>query len=279
MSRAALRPTIQAILSLLRRWSVVMLLPVLALCACAPMKLPRATGGDLRTASDQSDPERRARVRLELASAYFSQGQLETALDELKQALVIFPDLPEGHNLRGLIYAGLGQPHLADEGFERALVLAPNDPNILHNHGWYLCQRGRHPQAQQAFDRALAQPLMRDPSKTLLAKGVCLSMAGQPEEAVRVLGAAYERDPGNPALATNLAEILFRRGQVERAAFYIRRVNQQPAWVTAQTLWLGARIERRLGQQEAAGQWLQQLRSRFPTSPEALAADRGVFDE
>lgn len=246
---------------------------------CAAVRLPAASTGDLRTVSDQSDTERRARVRLELASAYFAQGQLETALDELKQALTIYPNLADGLNLRGLIYAGLMQPALAEDSFDRALALAPNDGNILHNQGWFLCQQGRHAQAQQAFSKALAQPLYRDPSKTLLAQGVCLSMAGQVEQAIATLSAAYDRDPGNPALATNLAELLSRRGQADRAAFYIRRVNAQPAWVTAQTLWLGARIERRLGQGAAAAALVQQLRSRYPNSPEALAADRGAFDE
>ena len=250
-----------------------------AATACANFGSVSAPGGELRTVSDQTDAERRARVRLELASAYFSQGQLETALDELKQALAIFPNLPEGLNLRGLIYAGLTQFALAEDSFDRALVLAPNDGNILHNQGWFLCQRGRHAQAQLSFDKALAQPLYRDPSKTMLAKGVCLSLAGHPDEAMRVLTLAYERDPGNPALAVNLAEILARRGQNERAAFYLRRVNQQPAWVNAQTLWLGARVERRLGRVDAAAELLQQLRRSFPNTPESLAAERGAFDE
>jgi type IV pilus assembly protein PilF len=125
----------------------------------------------------------------------------------------------------------------------------------------------------------LAQPFYRDASKTLLAKGVCLSTAGQVDEATRTLTFAYERDPGNPALAVNLAEILSRRGQHERAAFYIRRVNQQPAWVSPQTLYLGARIERGLGRVDATAQLLKQLRQNFPQSPEALAADRGAFDD
>lgn len=255
------------------------MLACLFMAACGSLRPGAGPVNDIRTASDQSDTERRARVRLELAAAYFSQGRLETALDELKQSLAIYPNLAEGLNLRGLIYAGLMQFALAEDSFDRALALAPNDGNILHNQGWFLCQRGRHAQAQQAFDKALAQPLYRDASKTLLAKGVCLSAAGQADEAIRTLTFAYERDPGNPALAVNLAEILTRRGQYDRAAFYIRRVNQQPAWVNAQTLWLGARIERRLGGADASAQLQQQLRQNFPQSPEALAADRGAFDE
>ena len=36
---------------------------------------------------------------------------------------------------------------------------------------------------------------------------------------------AYELDPSNPFTATNLSEVLYRRGEYERARFYVRRVN------------------------------------------------------
>ena len=235
-----------------------------------------AASRDLRTASDLTDVERRARVRLELASAYFAQGQLETALDEIKQALATFPEMPDGLNLRGLIYAGLGQPALAEDSFDRALALAPNDGNILHNQGWFQCQQARYDMAERSFNRALSQPNYRDASKTLLARGVCEAQSGRLPEAAATLRGAYEREPGNPALGTNLADVLLRLGRAEQAAFYIRRVNAQPAWSNAQTLWLGARIERRLGQQDAAQALVQRLRAQYPNSPEALAAEGGV---
>ena len=46
--------------------------------------------------------------RLELAALYFARGQYETALDEIKLALVARPDLAAAFNLRGLIYAAQG---------------------------------------------------------------------------------------------------------------------------------------------------------------------------
>ena len=82
----------------------------------------------IATASDQTDTDRRAQVRMELAGAYFGRGQLETALDEVKLALQVQPQLVDAFNLRGLIYAAMGEPQLADESFKRALVLYPRDP-------------------------------------------------------------------------------------------------------------------------------------------------------
>ena len=74
------------------------LLLTLAGCATNDSNTPQQR--DIRTESDQSDAERRARTRMELASAYFSRGQNTTALDEVKLALVAKPDAFDAYNLR-----------------------------------------------------------------------------------------------------------------------------------------------------------------------------------
>ena len=79
-------------------WSGAVLL---AGCAGNPV-VSNATNGnaDILTASDEPDTRRRARLRLELASGYFEQGQTNVALDELKQALVTDPSFADAYNLR-----------------------------------------------------------------------------------------------------------------------------------------------------------------------------------
>ena len=49
--------------------------------------------------------------------------------------------------------------------------------------------------------------------------------------------------------------------------------------VNAQTLWLAARIENRLGNVQGVQELGTQLRNRFPQSPEAAAFDRSQFDD
>ncbi|MBK6715908.1 MAG: type IV pilus biogenesis/stability protein PilW [Burkholderiales bacterium] len=234
---------------------------------------------DLVTASDETDHARRARIRLELASAYFAQGQSATALDEVKRALAVDPELVAGYNLRGLIYASLGEPVLAESSFQRALSLRRDDADVLQNFGWFLCQQRRYEEALRQFKAALASPGQREPQKTLLAQGICEARKGDWGAAEKSLLASYELDAGNPATAVNLAEVLLRLGQPDRARFYVQRVNQTAEWVNAQTLWLAARIERRRGNRDGTNEWGQQLRTRFPGSREAAAFDQGRFDE
>jgi type IV pilus assembly protein PilF len=236
-------------------------------------------GKDIVTASDETDASKRARVRMELASGYFGRGQMTTALDQVKLALIADPNLSEAYNLRGLIYANLGDDRLAEESFRRALQLNARDVDALQNFGYYLCQKKRYDEASAQFDRALALPQNRDPSRTLLTKGVCQAFAGQLAESEATLVRAYELDPVNPSIAVNLSEVLYRRADFERARFYIRRVNAVPALVGAQTLWLAARIEQRLGNRPGVQDLGDQLRKRFPDSREMGSFDRGSFDE
>lgn len=257
----------------------------LALAGCTtmtnppPFNPPPSEPKDRVTASDQSEASRRANVRLQLASAYFADGQLTTALDEVKQAIAADPKMSEAYNLRGLIYAGLGDNGLADESFRYALQLNPRDADVMHNYGWYLCLQRRYADANAQFEQALAQPQYRDVTRTLLAQGVCEARADHLHEAERILQRAYALDSGNAAVAVNLAEVLYRRGEYERARFYIRRVNAAPQQVTAQTLWLATRIEHRAGNAQASSEIGQQLVSRFPKSPEAAKFQQKQLDD
>lgn len=231
------------------------------------------------TASEQTDSERRARVRLELASGYYARGQLETALDEVKLALAVKPDLPEAYNLRGLVYQSLGDERLAEENYKRALQLDPRNPDTMHNYGWFLCQAQRMPEAFVQFKQAIATPRYAGLSRSLMAQGVCQARTGAYAEAERSLVRSYELDPASPVTAFNLADVLYRRGEYERARFYIGRVNAVQEYSNAQTLWLAARVENKMGNSRGARDYGRQLRNRFPQAPETLAFERGRYDD
>lgn len=252
-------------------------LTALLLAACAGTG--PAASREIKTDSDQTDADRRAAIRLELAQGYFSRGQFNTALDELKQALQAKPDMREAMNLRGLIYASMGDNQLAEDAFRRSLTVYPGDADTLHNYGWFMCQQQRWQTADALFDQALAQSTYRAPARTLLAKGVCEARAGRLLVAEKTLLRAFELDPGNPATAVNLGEVLLRNGELERARFYAKRVNGQPEQVNAQSLWLQLRIERKLGNTSAVDDLSLQLRRKHPQSPETQQLDTGRFDD
>src|SRR5690606_26807246 len=111
------------------------------------------------TESDEPETRKRARIRLELASNYFEQGQTNVALDEIKQSIAADPTYTKAYVLRGLVFMQMNENRLAEESFQRAIQLNPRDPDALHNYGWFVCQQGKHAQAIDLFSRALASPV------------------------------------------------------------------------------------------------------------------------
>ena len=265
-----------------RRWlagagMAAAILLALAGCASTPPGEGRA-GRDMVTESDESEARKRARIRMDLALGYFEQGQTNVALDELKQVIASDPTFPDAYNLRGLIYMRLNDLRQAEESFRRAVALNPRDSNAQHNYGWLLCQTGRHDEAQRAFEAALANTQYAEGAKTMMTSGLCQAKAGRMAEAERSLIRSYEMDAGNPITGYNLANLLYQRGDLARAQFYIRRLNNSQL-ANAETLWLGIKIEQRLNDQVAANQLGQQLRRRFGQSREAAAYERRAFNE
>lgn len=265
------------------RCAAGMLAVAAGLAGCTGMKGPAAPAPgdrkDIVTTSDETTIERRVRVHMELATAYFGQRQYTSALDEVKQALVANPNYGPGLNLRGLIYASLNDPALAEESFRRALQVDSRDADTMQNFGYFLCQQKRYPEADQLFEQALAVPQYAAKGRTLLTQGVCQAFAGRLAEAERTLQKAYDADPTNPPTLVNLAEVLYRRGEYDRARLYIGKVNALPAIANAQTLWLGARVENRLGDRTAVANLGRRLRDGYAGSPEWAKFQRGAFDE
>jgi type IV pilus assembly protein PilF len=172
----------------------------------------------------------------------------------------------------------LNEPRLAEDSFRRAIALNGRDANILHNLGWLQCTLQRYAEADQSFAQALANPAYAERPRTLMTQGVCQIRAGRLADAERTFTRAYELDAANPVTGYNLADLLFKRGEYERAQFYIRRLNNT-TFANAQTLWLGIKVERQMQNREAMLQLADQLRRRFSQSKEMALYDRGAFNE
>jgi type IV pilus assembly protein PilF len=256
------------------------LVVALGLGACANISSGDAPsqGPDMTTDSDEAPARRRARTRLELAINYFDQGQTRVALDEIKQSLTQDPAYAEALNLRGLIYMRLTDMRLAEDSFKQSLAINPRDGNTLHNFAWLVCQMGRYPEAAASFTKAMANPNYRDSAKTLMAQGICELRAGKTSDAERSFTRSYELDPGNPVSGYNLSNLLYKRGELVRSQFHVRRLNNSE-FANSESLWLGIKIERKMQNPEGMRQLGEQLRKRFAQSVELQLYEKGSFDE
>lgn len=223
---------------------------------------------------EESEERRRARIRLELAASYYQQGNYRVALDELRQAIEIDPNYAPVYGVLGLVYADLGDRDRAEDAFQHGLRITPNDAELNNSYGWFLCQTGREQASLERFARALDDPLYRTPAKPLHNAGICALRIGDEETAERNLQRSFQVDPSNAVAMYHLAELYLKRGDAGRARFYSQRLlsTYEP---TAQTLWLGLRVEHALGNADAEKSLAAQLRRRFPDSPESALLAQG----
>ena len=234
--------------------------------------------GDLNPSTDDSQARKRAMLYLELASTYFAEGKNAFALDAVKQSLAADNTLYEAHNLGGLIYMRMNQPVLAEDGFRKALLVQPQAASVQHNYGWLLCQQGRLREAIALFGAALTNTGYDAPAKTWMTQGVCQAKAGQAAQAEHSLRMASQLEPTNPVVSFNLALHLFRQSDFARAQSVIAPVNAS-AWANAETLWLGIRLARQLGDEAQVAALGAKLRHQFGQSREVSLLDQEVFND
>ena len=250
---------------------------VFVMTGCASTELG---GGqrELQTSSDQSENQRRAQIRMQLAIGYYQQGQFSVALDEIKQALQIDPDYSDAYSVRALIYMDMGETALARDNFQRAMKLAPNNPDLSNNYGWFLCQNGQEKQSIAYFEAALKSRAYQSPVKALNNAGACSLKLKELVAAERYLTEAFRQEPANLDTNANLAKLHFARGDYQQARSYISRATKADP-VSADVLWTAIKVERKLDNRPAENSFAIQLRRRHPNSPELAAYLRGAFDE
>jgi type IV pilus assembly protein PilF len=254
-----------------KKW-IVMAAALAAGCAGQPV-------GQSGVANTQVDSETRQRARAftELASAYLARAQYKVALDELRKAITADNRYGPAYNVYGLIYMELAEDKLAEENFRRAIELDRSDSETRNNYGWFLCSRGRYDEGLEQFAVALRNPLYAYPEQAMSNAGQCAERKGDLALAEANLQRSLKLQPDNPGTILKLAGLRFRLGQLmESQALLGRHAELAPP--TAESLWLGVRLERKLGDRAQEAAYGLQLRKRFPNSNEARLLLSGQYE-
>ena len=251
-----------------------------ALCGCAPSPLSGGLPGEPDTGAiigEVASARERARIHTELAGSYYQRGNLGVALSEARIAIGADPNYSPAYNLLGLVYSDLRETSLAEEAFERSLMINPADPDANHNYAWFLCENKREEESIRYFLMAVRYPLYTTPQKSYTMAATCALRKGNEKDAHEYLGRALNLDPNYTPALVNLAQLKYRRGELEAARILVARYNKL-AEPTSESLWLALRIERKLGDVSASTSYANQLRRRFPGSREYQEMQKGRFD-
>lgn len=259
----------------MRLAAIAFLLVLAAGCATTTEGPTTATGNQT---GEATEPRNRARVHTELASLYYARGTMSVALDELRVAVAADQTYAPAHAMFGSVYMALREDKLAQSSFEKAVSLAPTDPDINHNYGWFLCQTARAPESIRYFQQAVKNPLYPTPWRSYSAAGVCSQAAGNIKDAEDYFQRALRLEPDEPTALLQLAQIRFRQGAFDESRRLVSRYGKLVT-PSAESLWLALRVERKLGERVAEQSYANQLRRRFPSSPEFQALQKGEYDK
>ena len=226
----------------------------------------------------EADLRHRARARTDLAAGYYRNGQLAVALDEARRAAAMDPNYAEAYGLLGLIYMDMNETRNAEENFQRALKLDPTNSELNNNYGYFLCHTGRERESIEYFNQAIRDPLYRTPARANQNAGACLMRIKDYAEAERYLRRSFELDAGVAVPKFLLAQLYLATNQVDKATFYYN-VLAKSIESSAESIWLGVRVARANADLRTETQLANELKQRFPQSPEAAALARGDFNE
>lgn len=158
---------------------------------------------------------------LDLARRLMAIGQLDGALEQLRQVLAEDPDHADAHALMALLLHDQRRLHAAEHEAGMALTLEPEGYLPLLASGLVHLARRRFQQAQQRFEQlqamapTLAQPLQ------MLAR--VHSLQGHRQKAKELLDQALRLDPEDVDLLTDLGQWHLDRGDRAEAERWARK--------------------------------------------------------
>jgi len=227
------------------------------------------------TPSENTQAFKSAKVHTELAGLYYQRAQLGIALDELTKAINADSSYAPAYNVRGLVHMALREDKDAEEDFKHSLSLDDTNSDAHNNYGWFLCQHDRAKEAIPQFMAALKNPLYTTPGLAYLNAGLCSRKAGNNKDAEDFLQKALQVEPGSTQVLYALADLKFANADYYSAKKYFADLSQRSDNLTAEQLWLGVRINRRIGDRDSAASYATQLRNRFPDARETLMLMHG----
>lgn len=228
----------------------------LSLCACST---------NPPNAGTEDSP---AQPLVKLGVAYMQQGDRATALQKLERALDLDPSLPSAHYAIALLYEQLGETDKAETHYRRALYLSPDYAEAHNAYGVFLCRQGKLTEAEEQFLTAAKNPLYTTPDLAYTNLGLCSMRKPDQAKAESNFRKALEINPKQPGALHQMAALSFDARRYLQARAYLERY-QEVAPPTAQTLWLAARVERALGDIQAAHNYASMLEKEFRDSKEA----------
>lgn len=215
------------------------------------------------------DPERSATQHIQLAMRYIGSNKPDLARVHLQKAERF--DFQTGRSQLYNGWALLSQlerdADLAEEYYRKAVSADKNDSVARYNYAAFLYNQGRFKQTQQQIQRVIEDPRYRRRAQAFYILGLAQGKTDQLVGALESFARANQLAPAFAAPYIEAAEICFAQNKLPLAKRLLQQYGnlQRPS---ARGLWLGVRIDNRLGDSNAVARQGLQLKKLFPDASE-----------
>jgi type IV pilus assembly protein PilF len=221
------------------------------------------------------NPAQAASANVQLAIEYMKLGRLALSREYIERALKEDPENPSVQATAGMVYERVGEMSEAERAFSRAARLGSADPNIQNSYAGFLCRTGKAAAGEKLFGEVARNPLYQTPEVALVDAGVCVGSTGDVIDAERYYLRALAVRPNMPAALLYLGNLQLDRGDAKQALETVQKyLAVNPA--TPEILWLGLRVQHKLGDSTAAASFARRIQTEFPDSEQAQMMRSGV---
>lgn len=151
---------------------------------------------------------------------YQSQGNLQKALEEYKEAARLDPSNAQAHNNMGVIYKEMKLLDEAVREYRKALSINPNYEKSLNNLGVALYLKGDLENAIKEFQQSIK--INPENCASYVNLGLIFKKQGLIEDAIKTFQKTLSVDPQYPEAYYNLALTFEEIGQKEKAITYYK---------------------------------------------------------
>ena len=213
--------------------------------------------------------EKLGEIKAQLAYAFFQNGDIRNALDAIEESVRLNSRSATAWLIRAQIYQYMQEPNQVEQSFQRAFSSKELIGETNNNYGWYLCQNNQEAKSISYFDRAIADRTYPQPHTALMNKGICLGKLGQYNEGTQALKDAIRMSPpGFYYPMKELAQIYYKTKNGPLAEQYFSQYVSKSQRLEPDALLLVIRIGQLIRNNEWVYNYSQELKNRYPTSPE-----------
>ena len=242
--------------------------PSLTLCCVLLAGCISTTTG---TAPREANNSEAAELNYQLGARYYQSGQYELARDRLLLSVKLDPDLAVSYATLALTYEALGNLRLATQNYEKAVQVAPRNFEVRNTYAVFLCNQKNFAGAAENFEKAARHPENDNAEVTLTNAGVCLVQKPDLKRAEEFFRQALQVRADYGEALLQLCLLKYKTEDYLSARAFLQRfmsANKN----TAGVLYLGSKIEAKLGDERAQQDYIERLLREFPQSPEARKA-------